>query len=243
MNAASNTSEPLAEGTRANALDAFAGQVLAMVASADHERAQRRAEIESEMTGRAEVELRFASFAESLHARVIRPRVERLAACFEGSRLEHFRTPSGIQSRLVFARSERFPANATLTVGVMLDSARGDASLFQSLELVPILFDFDKAARLEVPIDGTIEHDAARWLDERLLGFVRTYLRLEFDPNYQRENQVIDPVCGMRVSAPVCVYRRRHGHREYAFCSEACAAKFTADPEFYIRNRPQPLDA
>jgi Cu+-exporting ATPase len=50
---------------------------------------------------------------------------------------------------------------------------------------------------------------------------------------------MIDPVCGMTVSAD-SPHHREHGGREYRFCSARCLAKFEADPEKYVASAPEP---
>jgi YHS domain-containing protein/uncharacterized membrane protein YraQ (UPF0718 family) len=46
-----------------------------------------------------------------------------------------------------------------------------------------------------------------------------------------------DPVCKMAVDANHAAARRRYGGIEYAFCSQACAARFDADPQAYRGDR------
>ncbi|MFE1786868.1 heavy metal translocating P-type ATPase [Streptomyces sp. NPDC059525] len=45
--------------------------------------------------------------------------------------------------------------------------------------------------------------------------------------------QVVDPVCGMRIDPAGAAERRRTGTGEYFFCSTGCAAAFDADPSRY----------
>ena len=47
--------------------------------------------------------------------------------------------------------------------------------------------------------------------------------------------EVLDPVCRMRVSPDRAPGRLRHEEMDYWFCSLACAAKFATDPEPYTR--------
>ncbi len=49
----------------------------------------------------------------------------------------------------------------------------------------------------------------------------------------QRPAALIDPVCGMAVSAS-SAHVANFGGRKYAFCSEGCRAKFVADPARYV---------
>ena len=48
------------------------------------------------------------------------------------------------------------------------------------------------------------------------------------------EEQLIDPVCEMRVT-PDTPYKRQWGGRKWYFCSAACSEKFAREPEEYAR--------
>lgn len=221
----------------ADAPDPFTSQIGAMLAKAEEERARRVQEMQAVMWTREAVEARFAPAADRLHQDVIGPRLDAIARQFPGARLEQFRTPAGVQSRCIFQRSERFPASVTLTLGVMLDAERGIASLFQSIEFVPILFEIERAAHLDMSLDDMDQSRAANWVQEQLLEFLRQYLRLETDVNYQRSNEGTDPVCGMRVSSAATAHRRQFEHHTYSFCSAACEERFAAEPAFYLSGR------
>lgn len=41
------------------------------------------------------------------------------------------------------------------------------------------------------------EEAIGQWVEERITEFIDTYLRLETHPLYQKDNIVIDPICGM----------------------------------------------
>ncbi len=49
------------------------------------------------------------------------------------------------------------------------------------LLIVPILIKYERQARLEMPIDRVDEEAIARWLDERIIAFVKTYVALQGD--------------------------------------------------------------
>ena len=49
-----------------------------------------------------------------------------------------------------------------------------------------------------------------------------------------------DPVCGMAIELGAAPVTESQGEEVYAFCSEACRARFHADPRHYLRNTPKP---
>ncbi len=70
-------------------------------------------------------------------------------------------------------------------------------------------------------------HDSlARWVEDRVLDFLDTYLQLETHPLYQRDNTVTDIVCGMRISSVSAASTVNHHGQTYYFCSEHCKEAF-----------------
>ncbi|PEQ13612.1 copper-translocating P-type ATPase [Novosphingobium sp. PC22D] len=56
------------------------------------------------------------------------------------------------------------------------------------------------------------------------------------------QEEVIDPVCGMRVDPVASAHHATHEGSEYHFCSDGCRAKFVDDPGKYLRQRdPEPV--
>lgn len=82
----------------------------------------------------------------------------------------------------------------------------------------------------ELP-DGRLEE----WFETRLLRFLQTYMRLETEPSYQRENLALDPVGGMELSRVDAAYRFEVAGRPYFFCSEGCYSRFVTNPSLYVR--------
>lgn len=51
---------------------------------------------------------------------------------------------------------------------------------------------------------------------------------------------VADPVCGMRVDPEQSAHQAEHAGKTYHFCCRSCADRFQADPQKYLKPRPQP---
>lgn len=49
------------------------------------------------------------------------------------------------------------------------------------LLILPMMIKYERHARLEMPMDGVDEAAIGSWLDERILGFVKTYVALQGD--------------------------------------------------------------
>jgi len=57
------------------------------------------------------------------------------------------------------------------------------------------------------------------------------------------EENTIDPVCGMNVSAPSDERKFEHEGKTYFFCSSSCLQKFKNDPENYLGKMEKPQEA
>ena len=51
---------------------------------------------------------------------------------------------------------------------------------------------------------------------------------------------VIDPVCGMTVDPAKTAHHAEHAGHAYHFCSSGCRAKFVANPDAYLGDKPRP---
>jgi hypothetical protein len=70
--------------------------------------------------------------------------------------------------------------------------------LSYDLEIIPVFFRYEPHAELELPLDAVDEAAAARWVDDRIIDFVRAYLSMSEDEFYSPEHMVEDPVAHVR---------------------------------------------
>src|SRR4029079_9616832 len=66
------------------------------------------------------------------------------------------------------------------------------------LEILPVLTQYESHVEQEFPLDSVDPETLARWLDDRIVGFVRTYLSLYENEYYLKKLMVEDPVMGVR---------------------------------------------
>lgn len=64
------------------------------------------------------------------------------------------------------------------------------------LEIIPILMQFDSHSTFEMPLDAVDSDAAVRWVDERLISFVQTYVAIHENQYYLHDQMVTDPVTG-----------------------------------------------
>jgi YHS domain-containing protein len=100
-------------------------------------------------------------------------------------------TPSSREATFEFQSNQgrvrlRFSASASPDVRKVI--------LSYDLEIIPVLFRYEPHAELEFPLDAVDEAAAGRWVDDRVVEFVRTYLSLRQNDFSTQEHMVEDPV-------------------------------------------------
>jgi YHS domain-containing protein len=170
--------------------------------------------------------------------KVIRPRLSKLAACFDNAHLDDEGQPAKHHCTCRLERTDRFPANVRLELGVSRDGDYETVQVQYALEILPIFFPFKDKDQVTFARNAVNEAQVAAWVEDRLLEFVATYVHLEVAGPYQRENQALDPVCGMWVNKAVAPARLEYQNHTYYFCRDECRKKFAADPERYLGPRP-----
>ena len=63
---------------------------------------------------------------------------------------------------------------------------------------MPILMNYERHAELSLPLESIDEEEIAKWVDDRLVQFVQTYLSLHENQYYLKEHMVEDPVAHVR---------------------------------------------
>ena len=70
----------------------------------------------------------------------------------------------------------------------------GNVIFNYDLQIMPILMKYDAHAELSLPLDAIDEETLAKWVDDRLVQFVQTYLSLHENQYYLKEHMVEDPI-------------------------------------------------
>lgn len=125
-------------------------------------------------------------------ANVWRPKLEALQAKF-GDRAKV--TPTVTPGR----RSAAFKFDSELARVDMRLSAFTDADARRAifsydLEILPILMKFDSHSEIDFPLDSVDREALGKWVDDRIVGFVRIYLSLHENQYYLKGHMVEDPV-------------------------------------------------
>lgn len=100
-------------------------------------------------------------------------------------------TPSSRAATFAFA-SEL--GRVTLRFSASTDPDVRHVILAYDLEIIPVFFRYTPHAELKLPLDAIDEAVAARWVDDRIVDFVRTYLSMRENASYTHDHMVEDPV-------------------------------------------------
>jgi hypothetical protein len=129
---------------------------------------------------------RYTMVADAIMEAVVRPGMEKLAACFAAVQAaEVQRTRHTCVCR--FPHTPRFPATAAVELGVTRDGDARNLTVEYDLQILPYFHRINSKARLVMPLDEVDEWEVARWVEERVLEFVDSYLQVETVEPYREE--------------------------------------------------------
>ncbi|MGE5193838.1 MAG: YHS domain-containing protein [Deltaproteobacteria bacterium] len=202
---------------------------------ADTERNRR--EKEALIEHRAELEKRhelFVRTAKALTDEVIQPRVQKLAPFFPNAKLGDGNPALPNRCRCELQHTARFPATVILELGVFHDEEIRNVILYCDTEILPIFFKFTPRHQTSQPLEAIDRAKLAAWVEQQLMEFVDTYLRLEHSDQYQQETLVTDPVCGARIRKAMAGSKHEYHGVLYYFCTDACERIFAEAPDQYV---------
>ena len=121
------------------------------------------------------------------------------------------------QSKLA-AISLKFTASTDLDVTHVI--------LTYSLRIVPTLMSFDSHSELELPLENPDLEKAAKWVEDRIVSFVKTYQSLHENEMYLKDHMVEDPVIGVRFPKFAAGATLDWKGKSYYFVSDETLQKF-----------------
>ncbi len=160
--------------------------------------------------------------------------LQKLADRFDNAELTRSQTRVGFFGQLRFRYTAKFPASVTLSLALTHDATVRNVFVTYDVEILPIFMNYERHDEISFPIDAFDYDQAFHWVDDKIVGFVRTYMELQFAEQYQKENLVTDPVVGVRFS-------KIHAHAEetyqgttYHFLTEDSHTLFQESPERFV---------
>jgi YHS domain-containing protein len=176
-----------------------------------------------EHKGREERLEKFSQLSAELRD-VWKPPLEALAKRF-GERVEV--TPTVTPSRREAQFKFQSPlARIDLRFSVVTDNDVRNVIFNYDLEILPILMEFEKHADLKFPLDKVDREALARWIDDRIVAFVRTYLSVHENNYYLKGHLVQDPIAGVSFPKYAAGATLERGGTTYYFIGEETRREF-----------------
>jgi YHS domain-containing protein len=201
-------------------------KILSCLERNQRELVEKQKLIDESMNELLEQRERFATFARRIIESVIHPLLEEVTLHFDNATVTEYHGNNDFHCICKFAHTPRFPASVSLDFYLLPAKSNTELTARYDLEIRPAMMEYKRNEEKNFPLDDADEA-IGLWVEEKVVECVDTYLRLETHPLYQKENMVIDPVCGMQISsvAAKCKIERPHRRTIY-FCSEACKEAF-----------------
>lgn len=136
-------------------------------------------------------------------------------------------TPSVSRRR----REARFSFNSELAhidlrFSVFTDGDVRNVVFHYDLQILPILMTFDSHSEIEFPLDSVDNDALARWIDDRLVSFVNTYLSLHENRYYLKGHMVVDPISNVQFPKFAAGAVAELDGKTYYFVSEETCREF-----------------
>ncbi len=187
--------------------------------------------------------MRFAAAADRIHA-ILLPRLEAFTnvKVFQDIKkgvTEELRGPEGRgfhgrTTTLTAPYCNKRPAPMEFSFRVGHDGPMINAVIDYRLQILPIFVEFESHDQLVIPIDDPGEESIAAWIDDKLVGFAKTYFEVYFNDEYQKKSLEMDPVMSIRFPRALAVGTREYQSRTYHFYTEESFRLFDKDPSEYI---------
>lgn len=204
------------------------------VTLAQHEKQEHDIEqLEVEMAALAARRLEFSNRAPELFDTVVEPRLQLLAEHLPDSLFQ--RSSNDKYSGVVtLNRHRRYAAMIEVEASATSDDQVENIVVSYELRIIPVLMEFERKDTLVVPLSNVDGIAVAEFLDMKIEGAVRSYVKLTNNPYYQREHLVIDPVCGMTIHEDEAAEVVEYEGRRFFFCAQVCREHFERSPSEFI---------
>lgn len=155
---------------------------------------------------------------------VWRPRLEEFAKQF-GDKIKVTPTvsPSQREAKIVFLTNM---ATMTLTLSVTPSPDLSRLILEYDLLIIPIFFNYERHAKLEMPLDKVDKATLGKWIDDQLISCVKAYFSMQENEIYAQRAMVEDPVTKVKLLPEDAKGTLQHEGRTLYFSSEDSLRKF-----------------
>ena len=153
-----------------------------------------------------------------------RPRLELLVKKF-GDRVKA--TPRIVPStREAVFDFQSHSAKVQLKFSASTDRDIRKVILGYDLEIVPILIRYKPHDEVEFPLNAIDKEAAAKWIDDRIVDFVQTYLSMGENEIYLKDQMVEDPIAHVRFPKLAAATVLEWGGKKFYFIGEETRKEF-----------------
>jgi len=99
------------------------------------------------------------------------------------------------------------------------------------LEITPAVIHYRPYAHVEFPLNAVDKEAAAKWIDDRIVDFVKTYLSMGETDLYPKDQIVEDPVARVRFPRFAAAATLERKGEKFYFISEETRRKFEAEQQ------------
>jgi YHS domain-containing protein len=131
-------------------------------------------------------------------------------------------------------RSKR--AYITLTVGVAPDRLVNNAIVDFDLRIVPVLWDFKRHEEFTAPVSAVDGDAFAKWLDDRIVGFVELFIQIHRDELFEKAEYVEDPVAKVQFPRFAAGEILDHDGQTYYFIDGTTKAEFIKSKKLAVQS-------
>jgi YHS domain-containing protein len=187
---------------------------------------QLQTEKAQEFEGRQRRLEQFAAVCERLQE-VWRPRLEALSQRFKSKVQVVPNITKSRRSATVKFDSKLAIFNLTLTAMTDLDVR--NLVLDYTLEILPILMRYEKNRQLELPLDKVEPGVVGKWIDDRIVEAVQTYLQLHQNSYYLKGHLVQDPIAGVEFPTYAAAATLEWNGKTHHFISDETCDAFKSE--------------
>jgi YHS domain-containing protein len=187
--------------------------------------------------------LRFVALTERIHA-ILQPRIEEFMKLKVFKDIKQnvsleLRGPEGRgfhgrTTTLCVPSCDECSGKVELSFRLGHDGPIENAIMKYRLEILPIFIKFDSRDQLVIPIDTPSEDAIAAWIDDRLVGFTRTYFEMYFTEQYQKQSVEMDPVMNIRFPRAFAAGTKEYQGQVYHFFTPESLQAFEKAPSEYV---------
>jgi YHS domain-containing protein len=143
----------------------------------------------------------------------------------------------GKTTTLSVPSSDACSAKVELSFHLSHDGPIENAIIDFRLAIIPVFIKFDRQDQLVIQIDNPNEHAVAEWIDDRLVGFTRTYFEMCFTEQYQQQSFETDPVMNIRFPRAFAAGKTEYQGRTCHFYTKESLQAFEKAPADYLGPR------